>query len=321
MTKLLNVLIVLLAAALIFVIIYPQVQQNRPLNVRFACDSTVASLTFLVGVQESAFVKEKIVPELVFYSDPDKALGELFAGKTDVGVFPWSAVLKRIAEKGETLRVLLSEDYRPALPVEAIVAPVKSPVKTVADLKGRRFVYPPEMRDYVPVFLLNAGLTAEQVKLTEVPLSGLIDQMTGGAADAAWLIEPLLCPLDSTQFRVVQPAACVRYVSQPFPGACIGFSSAYAKRSRVAGGRLKVSTDAAVALSETKADLAKEILARYFPSVANRYQFCRLPEIQRLTEINRTSVGALATRLRVAGILKNDVETKGIFVDPSTLKR
>jgi hypothetical protein len=320
MTKLLNLLIVVLAAALVFVILYPQIQQSRPLAVRFACDSSVAATPFIVAVEESLFIKNKIIPELVFYSDPDKALDDLFAGKVEAGVFPWTTILRHAVEKGETLKVLLSLDYRQSLPVDAIVVPRKSGVKTVADLKGKRLIYPPQLRDCIPVFLLNAGLTAEQLKLSEVPFSSLVEQLRAGAADAAWIIEPLVCPIESTEFRILQAAALPRYVSQPFPGAAVGYGKKLTGMSRVAGGRIKVSTDAAVAFAESKADLAKGMVAKYFPYCKTSCGYCRLPEMQRLTEINRPSVAALAVRLKSAGVLKEELDTKGLFVDPATLK-
>ena len=126
MTKLLNVLIVLLAALLVFVILYPQIQQNRPIDLKFACDSSATSLPILVGIDESLFVKNRINPTLVFYSDPDQAIADLFAGKMDVGVFPWSTVLKHAIARGETLQVFMNEDFKQSLPVDAIVAPLKS---------------------------------------------------------------------------------------------------------------------------------------------------------------------------------------------------
>lgn len=321
MTKLLNVLIVLLAAVLVFVIIYPQIQQNRPLPVRFACDSTVASLPIIMGIEESLFAKEKIIPTLIFYSDPDKALDDLFAGKVDAGVFPWSTILKRVAEKGETLKVFISEEYRQPLPVEALVAPVKSPVKTVADLRGKRLIYPPEFRDCIPVALLNLGLGPNDIKLTEVGISGMMAELEAGRADAAIIIEPLVCALDSTKYRTIQLAFATRYVSQPFPGAAFGAAPALLKKNRLAGGRIKVSTDAAVALSETKSDVARQLVGKYFPYSAAFSGLCRLPEFQRLAEINKGSVQGLAQRLKSAGALTADVDPKGVYVDPSTLKR
>ncbi len=320
MIRLLNLLIVLLAAALVFVILYPQIQQSRPVTVRFACDSSIAATPLIVAVEETLFVKNKIIPELVFYSDPDSALADLFAGRVEAGVFPWSTIMRRAVEHGETLKVLLSLDYRQSLPVDAIVVPTKSKVKTLADLKGKRLLYPPQLRDYMPLFLLNSGLSGAQVKLVEVPFSGLVEQLRAGAGDAAWIIEPMVCPIESTEFRIIQAAALPRYVSQPFPGAALGYSRGLTSLSRVAAGRLKVSTDAAVAISAAKGDRAKTIVAKYFPYCRDACGFCRLPDIQRLTEINRSAVAGLAVRLKTAGVLSAELETKLMFVDPATLK-
>jgi ABC-type nitrate/sulfonate/bicarbonate transport system substrate-binding protein len=322
MTKLLNVLIVLLAAILVFVILYPQIQQNRPIELRFACDSSAASLPILVGVDESLFVRNRINPVLVFYSDPDLALADLFAGKADVGVFPWSTIFKRIVTQNETLEVFMSEEYRQSLPVDAIVAPLKSPVKIATDIRGRRFIYPPQVRDYIPVMLTNLGLRAEDVKLSEVPFSSLLQELAAGNCDAAWLIEPQLCPLDTTQYRVVQSSALARFVCQPFPGAAIGFAPRFAQTYRQGPKRLKIATDAAVALTETKGDEAKAILAKYFPYCTQVCGFCRLPELQRNTEINKPAVAALASRLKLAGVLASQIDSmQNVYPDPQIFTR
>jgi ABC-type nitrate/sulfonate/bicarbonate transport system substrate-binding protein len=319
MTKLLNILIVLLAAALVFVILYPQIQQNRPLPVRFACDSSAASLPVLVAMDEGLFTQNKIQPQLVFYSDPDKALDDLFAGKVDAGVFPWSTVLKRIADKGDTLKVMMSEDYRTSLPVDGIFVPAKSSIRTTADLRGKRFGYPAQVRDYVPLFLANVGLAPTDLKLSEVPFGELSTQLAAGTLDAVWLIEPLICPLDTIAYRAIQMGALARYVSQPFPGAAFGLSSTFIKSKRVAGGRVKIATDAAVSFIETKLDRAKLILAKHFPYCTDVCGACRIPEVQRLQEINKLAVAALTSRMRQSGALSKDIDTKGIFIEPATL--
>ncbi|MBN2464704.1 ABC transporter substrate-binding protein [candidate division WOR-3 bacterium] len=321
MTKLLNVLIVLLAALLVFVILYPQIQQNRPIDLKFACDSSATSLPILVGIDESLFVKNRINPTLVFYSDPDQAIADLFAGKMDVGVFPWSTVLKHAIARGETLQVFMNEDFKQSLPVDAIVAPLKSPVKTAGDIRGRRFIYPPQIRDYIPVMLTNLGLRAEDVKLAEVPFSSLTQELADGNCDAAWLIEPLLCPLDTTQYRIVQYSALTRFVAQPFPGAAIGFAPSFVQSYRQGPKRLKIATDAAMAMIEAKADVAKQILAKRFPYCLQSCGFCRLPEIQRNTEINKPAVAALASRLKLAGVLPEEINTQRVFPDPQIFTR
>jgi hypothetical protein len=321
MTKLLNILIVVLAAILIFVILYPQIQQNRPINLKFACDSSATSLPILVAMDESLFAKNRVNATIVFYSDPDQALADLFAGKVDVGVFPWSTVFKRIVTKSETLKVFLGEEFRQSLPVDAIVAPLKSPVKTVADIKGRRFIYPPQLRDYIPVLLTNLGLRAEDVKLAEVSMTAMPQELAAGACDAAWLVEPLLCPLDTTQYRVIQYSALPRFVYQPFPAAAVGFAPRFPQTYRQGPKRLKIATDAAMGIIETKGELARQILGKHFPSSAKFSSLCRLPELQRNTEINKPAVAALASRLKLMGVLTAEVNTQGIFPDPSIFSR
>jgi ABC-type nitrate/sulfonate/bicarbonate transport system substrate-binding protein len=321
MTKLLNLLIVLLAAVLVFVILYPQIQQNRPLDLKFACDSSAAAIPILVGLDDSLFVKNRINPTLVFYSDPDQAIADLFAGKVDVGVFPWSTVLKRIVTKGETLKVFMSEEFRQSLPVDAIVAPLKSPVKTASDIRGRRFIYPPQVRDYIPVVLTNLGLRTSDVKLQEVPFSALTQELAAGTCDAAWLIEPLVCPLDTTQYRIVQYSALPRFVSQPFPAAAIGFAPSFPRTYRQGPKRLKIATDAAMAFVENKGDQAKKILAKHFPYCSEVCGLCRLPELQRNTEINKPAVAALASRLQLTGVLASEVNTSGVFPDAQIFSR
>ncbi len=321
MTKLLNVLIVLLAAVLVFVILYPQIQQNRPIDLKFACDSSATSIPILVGLDDSLFVKNRINPTLVFYSDPDQAIADLFAGKVDVGVFPWSTVLKRIVTKDETLKVFMAEEFRQSLPVDAIVAPLKSPVKTASDIRGRRFIYPPQMRDYIPVMLTNLGLRTSDVKLQEVPFSALTQELAAGTCDAAWLIEPLLCPLDTTKYRIVQSSALPRFVSQPFPAAAIGFAPSFTRTYRQGPKRLKIATDAAMAFIETKGDQARRILAKQFPYCSEVCGLCRLPELQRNTEINKPAVAALASRLQLTGVLASEVNTSGVFPDPQIFSR
>lgn len=317
MTKLLNLLIFVLAAALVFVIIYPQLQENRTVQLRFACDSSAAALPFLVAYEESLFKPNKITPELYFYSDPDQALADLFAGKYDVGIFPWSTVLKHWAAKGETLKVFMSQEYRQSLYVDAIVAPVKGKVKTIADLRGRRLAFVPQLRDYVRVMLASNGLTERDVTLIEAGYSSILGELDAGKVDAAWLVEPMLCPLDTARYRLVQPAASARFVTQPFPGAAVGFAPSLLTRSRTLAVRLKKSIDAAAALIEGKADSAKLVLGRYFSYCTTQCGACRVPEPQRLAEINKTALTSLAARLTATGVIPGDIDPKAALVEPS----
>ncbi|HDQ99881.1 MAG TPA: hypothetical protein ENN51_06325, partial [candidate division WOR-3 bacterium] len=252
MTKLLNLVIILLAAALIAVILLPQIEENRPRVVRFACDSTVAGLPLIVGVEQGMFADNRVIPELHFYSDPDQALADLFAGEYDVGIFPWTTAIRHVAEGGETLRVFMSGEFRATLPVDAIIVPAASKIKDIPGLQRRKLGYPPQLRHCIKPFLLQTGLPVELVTTTELSLSELLPQLAAGEIDAAWLLEPLICELDTVAFRVLESGALPRHVSAPFPGAAVGFSTEYMNDNKVLLSRLKLATDAASAFADAQ---------------------------------------------------------------------
>lgn len=320
MTKLLNLVIVLLVAALVAVILVPQIEEGRPRTIRFVCDSTVTGLPFIVGAEQGIFADNRIIPELHYYSDPDQALAALLAGEYDVGAFPWTAVLRHIAEGGDTLRVFMSGEFRATLPVDAIVVPVKSKVKDIPGLQRQRLGYPPQLRDCIKPFLLNTGLPVELVTAVEMPLLELLPRLNAGEVDAVWLIEPLICGLDTTALRIIETGVLPRHVSAPFPGTAFGFSTDFMNENKALLSRLKLSTDAAAAFADAQPDSARAALARHLPGFEGAVA-CRLPELQRLVEINKPSVRALAARLAVAGVIVQDFETERLFVPPARMTR
>ncbi len=321
MTKLLTVIIILLSAVLVGIILYPQLQENRPQTLKFVSDSSVAALPFLVALNETLFTPNRIIPEISYYSDPEKALDELFAGSVDIGIFPWSTVFKRIASTGDTLKVFMAIEFRPALPVDAIVQPVKKKIKNLRELKGKKLGYPPILRDYIPLVLSAANLTPAEVKLTEAPVPALLSQLANGELDAIWLIEPFISTLDFGKFDTAS-AITTKYITGPFPAFAVGFSPQFLKKTtKIQRTRLKIALDAAVEKIDARPGEARITLGKFFfdnDSICNNV---RLPQFQRITEINKPGVQVLANRLLGTGVLNDTIDAKDIFVQPAQMMR
>jgi ABC-type nitrate/sulfonate/bicarbonate transport system substrate-binding protein len=320
MTRILTLIIIVLAALLVGIILYPQIQENRPMPIRFAGDSSVATLPLLVAIEDTLFVKNRIVPELVYYADPDQAFADLFAGKVDVGVFPWSTVFKHLS-RGETLRVFMAVEFRPALPVDALARSKKSRITKITDFKGKRIGYPPILRDYIAPLLSEMGIKPTDVKLSEATLTELTRKLSAGELDAAWLVEPAICPLNLAAVDTMV-AMTTRYLNNPFPAFAIGFSPGFLKKTtRAQRTRLKIALDMAVDRIDGNPEKAKQILGSYFPYCQEVCGFCRLPQFQRLVEINRPAVQTLSLRALKFGIITDTIDTKGLFVEPSQMMR
>jgi len=120
MIKLLNIVIIILAIILVGIIVYPQWKESRPVTVRIGCDSTVGSIVF-VGTQEKQFFKnERVIPEFVFYSDPQLMLEALATGKIECAITPWSALLKKVDTSQDSFKVITSGEFRTSIPIDAI---------------------------------------------------------------------------------------------------------------------------------------------------------------------------------------------------------
>lgn len=321
MTRILTVIIIILAVVLVGIILYPQLQENRPQPLKFACDSSVAALPFIVAFEETLFGKNRIIPELVFYSEPVKALDDLLAGAVDVAVLPWGTIFQKGGTAGDKIKTFMAAEVRPALPIDAVVKPKKGKIKTVVDIKGKRFGYPPNLSHYLPLLLGAVNLKDTDVKLFEASPSDLTTRLEAGELDAVWLMEPYIAKVDWAKYDTIS-GLLTRYITSPFPVFAVILSPEYLKKtSKTQRMRLKIALDAAVDRIDANPNDAKQTLGRFFFGSAADWSRCRLPEFQRLTEINKPVIQALASLFLARGVIKDSIDTKGMFIEPSQMMR
>lgn len=321
MTRILTAIIIILAVVLVGIILYPQLQENRPQPIKLAGDSSVAALPFIVAFEETLLVKNRLIPELVFYSEPGKMFDDLLAGAVDVAALPWGAIFQRASAAGDKIKTFMSAEVRPALPIDAVVKPKKGKIKTVGDIKGKRFGYPPNLSHCVPLLLDAVNLKSNDVKLVEASPSALTTRLEAGELDAVWLIEPYLAKVDWTKYDTIS-GLLTKYITSPFPAFAIVLSPEYLKKtSKTQRMRLKIALDAAVDRIDANPNEAKQTLGKFFFGSVADWSRCRLPEFQRLTEINKPVIQALASLLLARGVIRDSIDTKGIFIEPSQMMR
>jgi len=320
MNKLLNLIIVILALALVAVILLPQWQESRPVKVRFGCDSTVTATVFFVAQERDFFKDNRIIPEFVFFADPRQALDALFQGEIDCGVFPWHLILKRIAEQQETVKVFISEDFRSSLPIDAIIMKAQSRISKLLDLRRKKIGYPNQVREIMPVILEGAGFSPKDFNLLEMSNRELIGAVNQGSVDAALVLEPERYRALQANMPILVDAALAKYIISPYPGAAIGYTRPYLMKNRRTCVRLKLACDAAIGFFDQKPEEVRKILEKYLGYQTDELSDCRLPDMQKLVEINKDMIKTFADRLKTSGVLSTDIDVKSIFVEPVLLK-
>jgi len=81
-----------------------------------------------------------------------------------------------------------------------------------------------------------------------------------------------------------------------------------------------MACDAAIAFLDQKPEEARKIIEKYLGYAPDELSDCRLPDMQKLVEINKDMIKVYADRLKASGVLTCDIDVKPIFVEPVRLK-
>ncbi len=308
MKKVLDIIILLLAIVLIFILVYPQYKASRPTIARIGCDLSISSLPLLVAEEQGFFKTQKVEAQLVFYDDPEKALKDLFTDTIQCGIFPWSSILKRTAEN-ESVKVFLSEEFREAVPIGVIVTKRGSRIKLPEDLKGKRLGIPLWFKGIIPYLIPGAEVVEEKPE----KLLSLLDK---GEVDAILLLEPYRTLAIERGLQVVEDAPFSLLLT-PFPANGIGVSSRFLYKNKRGVKRMVIALDNALGFIGKNPDKARAILAKYL-KVKEGGSF-NLPRFQRLSEIDIPNIQSLSTRLEEKGYLSKPVNPKSLTVPPILL--
>lgn len=323
MTKLLNVLIVLLALILVVIIVYPQWKESRPISIRIGCDSTVASTVFIVTQEKQFFKNERITPEFIFYADPQIMLDELITDKITCAISPWGALLKKVDISQDSFKVLAAGEFRVSIPIDAILTSPASKIKIkeLKDLKGKRFGYPPQVRELIPIILKTAGIKENEIKLTEISNSALVSALALNQLDAALLLEPERTAALNQGMAIAMEPILPKVIVAPFPAvAYVIKKDLMTKQKRIAY-KLKMLLDGTVAFADANVEESRAMFINFFNLDKDIYKNCYLPQFQKLVEINKGSVISLMTKMADTKVLSKSFDVQPLFPEASQFRQ
>jgi ABC-type nitrate/sulfonate/bicarbonate transport system substrate-binding protein len=320
MKTILNILIVILLVVLLYILIYPQYQENKPAPIRIGTERSLNSLV-LFFAEENGFLKgQKLLPEYIFADSPDELYSRLLAKEIDLAVLPWSTIFKRVIEKGETVKVFISGNFRAGVPISAIFAHPKVKVQTLKDLKGKRFGYPLYFADLVPVILSENGLSVKDLILSPLPQGEIPEKLKNGELDCALVCEPYRTQLIKEGMALVFDAVLGKSFLAPFPAFAYAINPSLIREKRKVGVRLKIATDMAITLADKEPESMRAVLIKRLGLDSERVANFNLPEIEKLAGINKSQIQAYLLNLAERGVINReaikDFRVENLLVAP-----
>ncbi|MBS4016095.1 MAG: ABC transporter substrate-binding protein [Candidatus Latescibacteria bacterium] len=323
MTKLLNLIIIVLALVLVFIIVYPQWQENRPIDMRIGCDSTVNSNIFIITQSRGFFQQEKINTQFVFYQDPTMMLSDLAADKIDCAVCPWPTLLKWAVASEDSFKAITSVEYRTSIPIDAIFAKpaVRNPITQMRDLKNKRLGYPTQLKDVMPVVISGMGFKENEIRLVDLSNGSLITALNDNQVDAIIVLEPERTAALNQGLVSVSDPALPKLVIAPYPGAAVIVKNDFIVNKRRAAFKFKMVLDASVAYADANVEDSRRMFLSFFNLDQDIYGNCYLPQNQKLLEINKGAIISMMAKMFEVGAITNTFDVQALFPLPAQFRQ
>lgn len=305
--RLLNVLIFIGALGLLFVVGYPQYKESLPSRIRIGVDKTYGSLPFHVAQKDTSrryFMIEKVEPE--FIEITGDALQGLKDGLYDVVAVPWYHLVTSPSINGDTVRAFGGLEVKSGRNIDALIVPVDTKIKRLADIKGKRLGY--LQSDEYLVNLILQQLEAQ--KLTGVKKVLLRPEEIGaafndGVIDILYCVDPYRAYMVYLGNTAFMEGLISSYVVTSLPYMAIVMREQFVKvENRVGAIRVKDAVEASLSYLNRNPDIAKRMMIKMYGWEPDPIliSLIKVPEFQRLAEVNVKYVENYQTELVKRGI-------------------
>jgi NitT/TauT family transport system substrate-binding protein len=158
------------------------------------------SVSLYIAKNKGYFKEEGLTVEPVVITGGAAAMPQLLSGALDATLQNYVSGLVAVS-KGQKIK-LVAEASQGAPNTFNIMVPKDSPIKTVADLKGKTIAVNTLGNIAtlaVETQLKVAGLTKDDVNYKEIAFPEMGNALKTGLADAGWMVEPFITTTQSTE--------------------------------------------------------------------------------------------------------------------------
>lgn len=306
--RILTVFILLALLGLLYIVGYPIYKESLPSKVRFGVDKSCSTLPFYYALMDTTrnyFALEKVNAEFIdVEGDPLEGIkNDLY----DVAVVPWYWLIISPSTDGDTVKAFCSLEIKSGKPLDAIIVPPKSKITKLRDLSGKRLGYLAREEYLINLIMANMVPESDLKNITYVPLQPgeVLSAFADGKVDALYLLDPYRAYMVYLGNTSLVNGLASAYIIPNIPyGAIVMRKNYVTSENRLAAIRVMTAVEAALSFLARNPEMAKDYLVAInaWPQESELTMKMRLPDYERLTEINIKSIENMQTDLVRRGI-------------------
>ena len=243
--------------------------QTAP-KIRIGYWPVAAGLPFFAAVEKGYFKEAGLEVEALKFAGAQQVMEAMLSGRSDGssnGTGSANLGIGEIAQPG-LFKIFCTNPSNAKFVLDEFIVPKDSPVKTVADLKGKKVGSGPGIQNVTLCKTMLERAGASGATVTELPIAQHVASLVAGQVDACYTLEPTgtVGRMNGTT-RVLEAGVVAKYIlgdpMAPWHGGAASLTSEFIKKNPEATKKFVAAYARGVALVRSAPNEARQYLKGY----------------------------------------------------------
>ncbi len=239
-------------------------------KIRIGYWPVAAGLPFFAAIEKGYFKEAGLEVEALKFAGAQQVMEAMLSGRSDGssnGTGSANLAIGEIAQPG-LFKIFATNPSNAKYVLEEFLVPKDSPVKTMAELKGKRVASGPGIQNVTLAKTMLERAGAGVMSVTELPIGQHVAALAAGQIDAAYTLEPTgtIGRLNGTT-RVLEAGVVARYIlgdpMAPWHGGSASLTSEFIKKYPAETKKFIAAYARGIELVRTKPDEARQFMKGY----------------------------------------------------------
>jgi NitT/TauT family transport system substrate-binding protein len=239
-------------------------------KIRIGYWPVAAGLPFFAAIEKGYFKEAGVEVEALKFAGAQQVMEAMLSGRSDGsanGTGSANLAIGEIAQPG-LFKIFATNPSNAKYVLEEFLLPKDSPVKTMAELKGKRVASGPGIQNVTLAKTMLERAGAGTVAVTELPIGQHVAALAAGQIDAAYTLEPTgtIGRLNGTT-RVLEAGVVAHYIlgdpMAPWHGGSASLTTEFIKKYPAESKKFIAAYAKGIELVRTKPDEARQFMKGY----------------------------------------------------------
>lgn len=248
----------------------PAIVRAQGVKIRIGYWPVAAGLPFFSAIEKGYFKEAGLEVEALKFAGAQQVMEAMLSGRSDGssnGTGSANLAIGEIAQPG-LFKIFATNPSNARYVLDEFIVPKDSPVKTMADLKGKKVASGPGIQNVTLAKTMLERAGASGATVMELPIGQHVASLVAGQVDACYTLEPTgtIGRMNGTT-RVIEAGVVARYIlgdpMAPWHGGAASLTTEFIKKHPDVAKKFIAAYARGIELVRSKPDEARQFMKGY----------------------------------------------------------